>query len=226
MSRRSLSRLTAFTGVASAIALVGHFAVAPPPTSFTSRALLEQFASHHDALLTGAWLDGIGSVLLIVTFLGVVELGGLAGTLAGRIVLLGGAGIVAHSMFTDSLLVASAQISAAGDGAMAASVVQVIHAADYAYPMVNVFWAAALGVVVLRSRVLPAVFGYVALAFGAVELVGGLASLYSDAVNAVINPFFMVMVLWNVGAAITLAVRSFEADAQPVSESRLRATGA
>jgi hypothetical protein len=219
MTRRSLSRLVALAGVGSAIGLVGHFAVAPPPSSFTSRAVLEQFASHHDALVTGAWLDGIGSILLIVTFLGVVELGGLAGTLAGRIVLLAGAGVVAHSLLTDTLLIGASQISATGDGTMAASLGQLAHAADYAYPIVNIFWATALGVVVLRSRILPGVFGYVALAFGAVELVGGLASLYNDGVNAVINPFFLVMVLWNVAAAIVLAVRSFKAE--EVGQSRL-----
>lgn len=213
MSSRLTSRFVAISSVAAAMGLVGHFVVAPPPSSYTSSTALEAAARHHEALVTDAWLDGIGSMLLIVTLIGVVELSGLASTLAGRLVLLGGAATVAHSLLSDSLVIASAQIWAAGDGALAIGMLQVAHAADYAYPVVNIFWASALGLVVLRSKVLPAVFGYVALAFSAVELVGGLAALYSEAVNSVINPFFLVMVVWGVAAGVVLAIRSTRTNA-------------
>jgi hypothetical protein len=210
VSRPILSRLVALAGIGAAAGLVGHFAVSPPPTSFTSSSVLVEAARQHNALVTGAWLDGIGATLLILTLLGIVELSGLASTLAGRVVLLAGASAVAQSLMTASLLIAAAQMSAAGVPAMAAGMLQVAHAADYGFPIINLFWASALGLIVLRSRVLPRAFGYVAIAFAVVELVGGLASLYSDAVNAAINPVFLVMVLWAVGAAIVLTVRSFK----------------
>jgi hypothetical protein len=223
MSRIALSRLVALAGGASAVALVAHFAVASPPASSASSGALEQFTSQHNALVTGAWLDGMGSVLLIVTFLGVVELAGQARTLAGRLVLLAGAGVVALSLMTDSLLIGAAQISTYGDAAMATRLVQLAHATDYAYPIVNPLWATALGIVVLRSRILPAFFGYVSLVFAAVELVGGLASLYSDGINAIIDPFFLVMVLWSVAAAIWFTVRSFGPNAAMQSEPQTAA---
>ena len=105
---------------------------------------------------------------------------------------------------------------------MAASVLQVAHAVDFAYPILNPFWASALGVIVLRSRVLPTVFGYVALVFGAVELIGGLAALYSEPVNAIVNPFFPVMMLWNLAAALVLARRSY-ADGRQAVPAQVRA---
>jgi len=56
--------------------------------------------------------------------------------------------------------------------------------------------------------VLPAIFGYVAVAFGLVELFGGAAALYSESVNAVIHhQLFLVIVVWNVAAGIVLLVR-------------------
>ena len=220
-----LYRLVALAGAGAAVGLVGHFVVWPPPTSYVTSTVLEQAARHHDAMVTGAWLDGIGSTLLIVTVLGVVELSGLASSLAGRIVLLTGAAVVANSLLSDSLIIAAAQISAAGGGAIAAGMLQLAHASDYVYPIVNVFWASALGLIVLRSRILPPAFGYVAIAFGAVELVGGLAALYSDAVNAVINPFFLVMVLWCVIASVVFAARSFGRTSTS-SESQLQPGGA
>ena len=210
MSRHTLSRLVALAGIGATIGLVGHFMVAPPPTSFTSQSVLQAAASQQNALLTSAWLQGLGVILMMATALGVVELAGRSGSLAGRFVLLGGAAAVAHSLLSDTLVVAAAQLSAGGSGVGAATMLQIAHAADYGYPFINLVWVTALGVIVLRSRVLPQAFGYVALAFGALELVGGLAALYSDAVDAVVNPVYLVMVLWIVAAAIVLTVRSFQ----------------
>jgi hypothetical protein len=157
--------------------------------------------------VTGAWLDGIGSVLLIVTVVGVAQLASAGGTLAGRILVLAGAAVAAHSLFIDSLVIGAARIAADGNGAQAANLLQIAHAADYVFPIVNAFWAPALGLIVLRTGVLPAVFGYVAVAFGLIELAGGAAALYSESVNAVINPMFLVMVVWNVAAGIVLLAR-------------------
>jgi hypothetical protein len=208
MSDRVTPKLVAVAGFVSALALVGHFVVAGPPASFTTQKLLVDYALRHDAVVTGAWLDGIGSVLLILTVIGVAQLAGAAGSLAGRVLLLAGAAVVAHSLFIDSLLIAAAQIAAAGSGAQAATLLQIAHAADYVFPIANAFWAPALGLIVLRSGVLPAIFGYIAVAFGLVELFGGAAALYSESVNAVIHhQLFLVMVAWNVAAGIVLLVR-------------------
>jgi len=208
MSDRVTPKLVAVAGFLSALALVGHFVVAGPPASFTTQKLLVDYALRHDAVVTGAWLDGIGSLLLILTVIGVAQLAGAAGSLAGRVLLLAGAAVVAHSLFIDSLLIAAAQIAAAGSGAQAATLLQVAHAADYVFPIANAFWAPALGLIVLRSGVLPAIFGYVAVAFGLVELFGGAAALYSESVNAVIHhQLFLVIVVWNVAAGIVLLVR-------------------
>ncbi len=210
LSKHTLSRLVAISGLASAVGLVGHVAVSPPPTSFVSIPALETVASHHDALLTSAWLQTFGAMLLVVTLLGILELASSGSTLAGRILLLAGSGAVALSLLVNMLLIGAAQLYAAGNLAMAAVALQLANAADYSFPLVNLFWVASLGVIVLRSRILPSAFGYAAVAIAAVDLVGGVAALYSDAVNAVINPFFIVLVLWIVAAAIVLLVHPRE----------------
>jgi Domain of unknown function (DUF4386) len=208
MSDRVTPKLVAVAGFVSAVALIGHFVVAGPPASFTtSQKLLVDYALQHDAVVTGAWLDGIGSILLVLTVIGVAQLAGAAGSLAGRVLLVAGAAVAAQSLLADTLLIAATQIAAAGSGAQAAMLVQVAHAADYVFPIANTFWAPALGLIVLRTRVLPAIFGYIAVAFGLVELFGGTAALYSESVNAVVNPLFLVMVVWNVAAGIVLLVR-------------------
>jgi hypothetical protein len=207
MSDRVTPKLVAVAGFVSAVALVGHFVVARPPASFTTQKLLVDYALEHNAVVTGAWLDGIGSVLLVLTVVGVAQLAGAAGSFAGRVLMLAGAAVAAHSLFIDSLVIGAAQVAAAGSGAQAAILLQVAHAADYAFPIVNVLWAPALGLIVLRTGVLPAIFGYVAVAFGLVDLGGGTAAIYSESVNAVINPMFLVMVVWNVAAGVVLLVR-------------------
>ena len=52
-------------------------------------------ADYHALLGIGSWIQSVGALLCVLFFLGVVELAGGADTLAGRIVLLGSAVLLA-----------------------------------------------------------------------------------------------------------------------------------
>ncbi len=64
-----------------------------------------------------------------------------------------------------------------------------------------------LAIVILNSRVLPHVFGYVALVIGAAFVILGVANLFSPFQN-VVNVLSIAQGFWWLGAAITLLVRT------------------
>ena len=64
-----------------------------------------------------------------------------------------------------------------------------------------------LGGVILGSRVLPRVFGYLALVLGATFAILGVVSLYSLILPAVVIDFAGLQTLWWLAAAIMLIVR-------------------
>ncbi len=63
-----------------------------------------------------------------------------------------------------------------------------------------------LAIVILNSRVLPHVFGYVALVIGAAFAILGVADLFSPLQN-VVNVLSIAQGFWWLGAAITLLMR-------------------
>jgi len=203
-----MARLILLGALGSVVALVAHIAVLPSrPAAGAAQPLLMQFAGHHNVLLTSAWLDGLGSALLILTAVAIAHLAGAGSTLPGRIVQVTGTVVIALSLVSDTLLIATAQAGALGDGATVRTAYSLLSAGDYVYPVANTFWLSALGLVVLRTSILPRAFGYLALALGAAELVIGLAKLYSDTVHNVINYGFMAILAWVLAASITLAIR-------------------
>jgi len=203
-----MSRLILLGGVGGVVALVAHVAILPSrPALGATQSQFMRLASHHNALFASAWLDGIGSILLILSAVAIAHFAGAGGTFLGRIVQVAGAAVIAMSLVSDALVVTIAQAGTVGDGATIRTAYSLLTAADYVYPFANPFWLSALGAIVLATRVLPRVFGYLALALGAAELVGGLAKLYSDAANNVANHFFLAVLAWVLAASITLAIR-------------------
>ena len=79
-----------------------------------------------------------------------------------------------------------------------------------------------LGAVILGSRVLPRVFGYLALVLGATFAILGVVSLYSLTLPAVVIAFAGLQTIWWLAAAITLIVRAVKApDTASVKEREL-----
>jgi len=203
-----MPRLILLGAVSAIVALVAHFAILPSrPGLNATQPQLMQFAAHHDALLASAWLDGVGSALLILSVVVMAHFVDAGGTVLGRIVQVVGAAVIAMSLVSDALLIAVAQAGSVGDGTTVRTAYSLLHVADYVYPFANPFWLAALGAIILRSGVLPRILGYLALALAAAELVGGLAALFSDTLNNVVNPMFLAVLAWVLAASIVLVVR-------------------
>jgi len=78
-----------------------------------------------------------------------------------------------------------------------------IHTVQHDYSMLAVFFP--LGTVILGSRVLPHVFGYLALVLGGAFAIAGVVNLFSPIQN-VVNDLSIIQGFWFLIAAITLLV--------------------
>jgi hypothetical protein len=83
-----------------------------------------------------------------------------------------------------------------------------------------------LGAVILGSRVLPRVFGYLALVLGAAFAILGVVTLFTLTLPAAVLAFAGIQTLWWLAAAITLIVRAVKApDTASVKERELLVEG-
>lgn len=204
----SLTRTAAAFSLGGVVLLVAHQMVlgSMPPPDASAATATQYLQTHGTAMLTSAWLDGFGSVLLV---LAVFALARMAGPGFWHDVAVRVAGvIIALSLVIDAVLIAAAGAASAGATTAAGTLWTFAFAIDAAFPIANTVWMVVLGVLLVRSRALPVLLGRLLVAVGALELVGGTAALYSDAARAVNNMVFVVFLAWLLVTGVVLAVRS------------------
>jgi hypothetical protein len=206
-SKRSFCILSAASTIAGVAMLIVSFAttVGPPPDA--TRAQLLAFGQQHSfTILWGAWLQAVGPVFIVLFAFALVRLAGATQRLAGWMTLFG-----ATVLMTVSLIEITYYIGALfpDPDVMAPISIRVILAVQHLY-----FIIAApalflpLGIVLVTSRVLPHVLGYLAILLAAIFAVLGIAFLQTLILPPKVTAFAAVQALWWLAAAVTLIARS------------------
>jgi hypothetical protein len=208
--------LAAAAGLGGAATLGASFGLLPHPPPLTAPlAVLARYAaSHHHAMLAAAWLEGTGTLLQVIFVLALAHLAGARAGLAGRITTVAGAAVLGISLVYDVMLITIAQSATLGGPQATTAVVAyglfaaVEHVFLIAPPLLL-----PLGLILLRTPLLPRAFTWLAVVLGALAPVLGLAGLFTVTANnngptgAGINALLAAQGLWIAAASITLAYR-------------------
>ena len=207
ISKRSFCILSGLSGIAGVLMLGASFALANGPSPDASRAELLAFSQQHSAaILRGAWLQAVGPVFIVLFAFALVRLAGATQRLAGWMTLFG-----ATVLMTVSLIEITYYIGALfpDPEVMTPISLRVILAVQHLY-----FIVAApalflpLGIALITSRVLPRVFGYLAVLLAALFAALGIAFLQTLILPPKVTAFAAVQALWWFAAAIALIARS------------------
>jgi hypothetical protein len=195
-------------GIIGAVALVSSFVMNPAPPADFSLAQLRDFAVHHQSgIVFGAWLQGIGSLLLVLFAIALVHLAGATHRFAGCITLLAGATILMVSLVEITFYLGAVQAAEVGDLTSGAVSNTLIKAVQHVFLIVPALLL-PLGVVLLGSRLLPRTFAYLALALGTTLQIFRLVGLFG-VLQAIIDDVLIVQALWfgTAGVALMIAER-------------------
>lgn len=205
-SKRLFCVLSGLCGVSGVILLMMSFIFADGPSPGATGAELIAFGQqHYAALLWGAWLQAVGPVLILLFAFSLVQLAGATLRLSGWMTFLG-----ASSLMTVSLVEIAFYISALfpDPPLMALASLRFISAVQHLY-----FIVAApalflpLGIVLMGSRILPRLFGYLALILAVAFATLGVAFLRSLILPSAVTASAGIQAVWWLAAAITLIVR-------------------
>src|SRR5262245_40591731 len=157
-------------------------------------------------ILWGAWMQAVAHVLFVLFAFSLVHLAGATQRLSGWMTFFG-----ATILMTVSLVEITFSMSSlhANPTTMPYSCLVLISAAEILYFIVaapSLFLP--LSIVLLRSAVLPELFGYLALALAAVFAAVGAGYMLQLTLPGFVLGFAGVQALWWLAAAITLIVRS------------------
>ena len=190
-------------GIFGAIALVSSFVMNPaPPAEFTVSQLRDFAVQHHNGIVFGAWLQGMGSLLLVLFAIALVHLAGATHQFAGWVTLLAGATILMVSLVEITFYLGAVQAAEAGDltsGAVSNALIKAVQHVFLIAPALLL----PLGAVLLGAQILPRVFAYVALAIGATLQIFGLVGLFG-VLQPIIDDVLIVQALWFVAAGVVL----------------------
>ena len=209
ISSRQFCVLSGLSGAVGVVLLIVSFAINNGPPPDPSSAELVKFGQQHFAnILWGAWLQAVGPVLIVLFAFALVHLAGATLHLAGWMTFFG-----ATILMTVSLIEITFYISAMNPNpSMMPSIsLRLIYAAQHLYFIVaapTLFLP--LGIVLVSSRILPRLFGHLALILAACFATLGVVFLLHLALPGLVTAFAGVQALWWLAAAITLIVRSGE----------------
>jgi hypothetical protein len=216
--------LAGAAGFAGAAALGFSFGMLPSPPALTAplAALTSYAAAHQHLLIAAAWLEGIGTALYVIFVLALVHLAGARAGLAGRITTLASAVVLAVSLIYDITLIAFAQSAALGGHQTTTALVAygLFAATEHVFLLAPPLFL-PLGLILLRTPVLPRPFAPLAVTFGAIAPILGLAGLFTVTANnngpagAAINALVAAEGLWIIAASVALPLRARQAGGQP-----------
>jgi len=186
--------------------LIPSFLINPGPPSNPTVAQLIAFGNQfHNSILIGAWLQAVSPFLIILFAIAIVHLAGATTRLMGWMTLFGGSILVMTSLIEVTFYLSAVN----GNPATTALIsLDLISAVQHVFSMVSApALFLPLGIVILSSRVLPHMFGYLAFVLAGIFAILGIVGLFSP-IQSVVNILASIQGLWWLTAAITLLVRS------------------
>ncbi|HEX9036175.1 MAG TPA: hypothetical protein VF808_04210 [Ktedonobacterales bacterium] len=207
MNARAAHILTALCGLAGTALLVVYFLAAPPlPSASASMAEVVGVATkYHNTWFLGAWIQATGSALSVVFFMALVHLAGGAGKLAGTLTLLGSSVLLAVTLIEGAFTIDLAQAAVNGRDVTALTSYDQMSVFIHIFPMAPApLIYLPLGVALLGSRLLPRVFGWLAIALAVAFVIAGFAGLFTTPILTLIP--LALQILWVPATAVTLAV--------------------
>src|SRR5215475_12436336 len=216
--------LAGAAGFAGAAALGASFGVLPSPPAITAplTVLTHYAVGHSHALLATAWLEGTGTALYVIFVLALAYLAGTRAGLAGRITAMAAAVVLAVSLVYDVMVIAFAQSATLGGHQTTTALVAygLFAATEHVFLLAPPLFL-PLGLILLRTPVLPRPFALLAVTFGVIAPILGLAGLFTVTANnngpvgAAINGLVTLQGLWVIAAALTLPLRRRQAAGGP-----------
>jgi len=207
MSAKLFRILAALCGIIGPVILIGSFVINPaPPAGYTIAQLRDFAIQHHNGIVLGGWLQGIGSLLMVVFAIALVHLANATQRFAGWITQLSGATILMVSLMEVTFYLGTVQATEIGDTASALASTNLIQAVQHVF-LIAPALLLPLGFVLLGSNVLPRGFAYLALTMGATLQIFGLLGLF-NILQPVIDTLVGIQSLWFMAAAIALAIHA------------------
>jgi len=219
ISNRSFLIPVAISGIIGECFLSIYFSGLLVPKNFITALnsvtqLSDLVTKHQSAIFLDAWLMGTGSFLSVIFYVGLVYISGGVIRFSGLLTIIASAVVLAVSLVDVTFMVEAANAAILGHADTTKVAFDFIAGAGEAFDYTFIFGPApmlitSIGIVLLRTDIIPRFFGYAAIAVGVMFFIAGLLSVFYPRASAITIVFEMVQlsrVIWVLTSAIFILV--------------------
>lgn len=216
-SRRSFCILSALSGILGVFMLILSFSINTGPPPGSSGPALVRFAEQsYKSVLWGAWLQAVGPIFVVLFAFALVQLSGAERRLSGWMTFFGATTLMIVNLVEVTFYICALFTSPSG---MMEIGTRLISSVQHLYFIVSApALFLPLGIVLVTSRIIPRVIGYLALGLGGTFAAVGIASLFTLALPASVTSLGSIQALWWMAAAFSLLFRSHRSAALNLAE--------
>ena len=208
-SQGARSRVRTFgglSGIAGVLLLITSFSLLNGPGSDLGPAELVRFGHEHfSTILVQAWLQAVAPILIALFAFVLVHLSGATSHPSGWMTFLGFSLLLNVSMLEVAFYIAALFDQPAGLPFLSIKIISAIQHLYFVVAAPTVFLP--LGIVLLKSKILPQLWAYSALGLAAAFATLGIAYMSTLVLPRAVTAFASVQALWWLTAAVMLIVR-------------------
>ncbi len=215
MPQRQFCLLSGMSCIAGVVMLVLSFTINPGlPGDATGPELVQFAQQHYRGELWGAWLQAVGPVFIVLFAFALVHLEKATQRLAGWMTMFGATTLMTVSLIEITFYISGMFVLPA---TMPVISIKLVYAVQHLYFMVAApALFLPLGIVLLGSRIMPEILGYLAILLAIGFAAGGVFFMLTLRLPDAVAAAGSVQPIWWLAAAITLMVRS---NKYPVDEN-------
>ena len=211
-AERRFRLLLSTGGIVGSILLVVYFS-APftifpfPSSSATTSQIVSNASQYQLEYMLAAWLQGTGTLLIVVFVLGLVYVARAWNRFAGWITMLASTAVLMLSLIEGTFFIDAAQAVANGHPDAA------VTSFDLTFVFIHTFFIAPslllpLAFVLRTSKLLPGPFWSSAFVLGVAFEIFGLVGLLTSALTIPSIVLLVAMILWMISAAVAFQTKS------------------
>lgn len=206
-AKRSFCILSALSGIAGVLMLIASFSINAGPPPGSSEAQLARFIEQsYRSVLWGAWLQAVGPIFIVLFAFALVHLCGAERRLSGWMTFFGATTLMTVNLIEVTFYVCALFTNPPGVTEVGIRLIDSVQHLYFVVCAPAVFLP--LGIVLIRSRLIPRILGYFAVGLGGFFALVGMASLQTLALPASVTALGSIQALWWLAAAAALLLRS------------------
>jgi hypothetical protein len=197
-------------GLAGVIIIVTSFLINPGPPPGAAYEQMRQFAElNRSSILWGAWLQTVGPALIVLFAFSMVQMAGYTNRLAGWMSFFGATVLMTVSLIEITFYISALFKDPPLNGLFVMNLISSVQHLYFIIAAPSLF--IPLGIILIRSALLPKLFGWLAVGLGLLFFILGMATMLILVIPPQITFLGILQGFWWLSASIAFLIRAGKA---------------